>query len=50
MIGSKGRTKIASFLSGSIAAKLVEMSYHLPVLIDKKKGQNLDTFGALKKI
>ena len=50
MIGSKGRTKIASFLAGSTAAKLVEMSAHLPVLIDKKKGYNLGTIGALKKI
>jgi len=50
MIGSKGRTKIASFLSGSVAAKLVEISYHLPVLIDKKKGSILGAFGAFKKI
>lgn len=50
MIGSKGRTKIASFLSGSVAAKLVEMSYHLPILIDKRKGYNLDAMGALKKM
>ena len=49
MLGSKGRTKIASFLMGSVAAKLVEMSYNLPILIDKRKGYNLDVIGALKK-
>ena len=50
MIGSRGRTKIASYLYGSVAAKLVEMSYHLPILIDKRKGHNMNALKALKNI
>lgn len=50
IIGSRGRTKIASFLFGSVAAKLVELSYHLPILIDKKQRMNMGAMKALMKI
>ena len=50
MIGSKGRTKIASFLMNSVAAKLVELTYHVPILIDKRKGQSLNTVNALMQL
>lgn len=50
MIGSRGRTRIASFLKGSVAAKVVEMTYHLPVLIDKTGHKNMDAASAIGQI
>lgn len=47
VIGSKGRTKIASLINKSIAAKLIEISFHSPVLIDKRRNTNLDTISAM---
>ena len=46
MIGCRGTNQLASFLSGSIAIKLAEISYRLPVLIDKKRRLNTDTLEA----
>lgn len=46
MIGSRGSNQLASFLFGSIAMKLAEFSYRLPILIDKKRRVNNDTLEA----
>ena len=46
MIGCKGTNQLASFLFGSIAIKLAEISYRLPILIDKKRRVNTDTLEA----
>lgn len=41
IIGSKGRTALSSFLLGSIAAKLVEADFEVPILVIKSKEDNL---------
>ena len=46
MIGYKGSNQLASFLFGSIAIKLAEISYRLPILIDKKRRVNIDILEA----
>lgn len=46
MIGGRGSNQLASFLFGSIAIKLAEISYRLPILIDKKRRVNNDTLEA----
>lgn len=50
MIGSRGSNQLASFLFGSIAMKLAEFSYRLPILIDKKRRVNNDTLEAFISI
>lgn len=37
VMGSRGRTHFASFILGSVAIKLVESLYHIPILIEKDK-------------
>lgn len=50
MIGCKGTNQLASFLFGSIAIKLAEISYRLPILIDKKRRVKTDTLEAFISI
>ena len=49
-MGSKGRTASASILLGSVAEKLVQANNEIPMLILKKKGENMGFFEALFKI
>jgi hypothetical protein len=46
MIGCKGTNQLVSFLIGCIAMKLAEISYRLPVLIDKQRRVKSDTLEA----
>ncbi len=50
IIGSKGRTAAAAILLGSIAEKLVGFNKHIPLLVVKQKGENLNFFEALFKL
>jgi len=50
VIGSKGRTKSAAILLGSIAEKILYLQSSIPVLITKNKGENMGFFEALMKI
>ncbi|MEQ8714002.1 MAG: universal stress protein [Cyclobacteriaceae bacterium] len=50
IIGSRGRTGIASILMGSIAEKLVYLDSNVPILIVKEKGENMGFLDALMKI
>jgi nucleotide-binding universal stress UspA family protein len=50
IIGSRGRTEAASILLGSIAEKLLNYSKDLPLLIVKKKGENMTFLKALLEI
>ena len=47
IMGSKGRTKAASFILGSVAEKLLGINTHLPIFIAKDKNKNLDFLEAL---
>lgn len=46
MFGYKGSNQLASFLFAGIAVKLAEVSYKLPVLIDKKRRMKNDALVA----
>jgi len=46
MFGYRGSNQLASFLFGSIAMKLAEISYRFPILIDKKSQMKNDTLEA----
>jgi nucleotide-binding universal stress UspA family protein len=50
LIGSRGKTKSAAILLGSVAEKLVIVNNILPMLIFKKKGETMGFFTALFKI
>lgn len=50
VIGSRGRTNSAALLLGSVAERLVEMNHKIPMLIIKKKGENLGFLQALLNI
>lgn len=50
IIGSKGRTALSSILLGSIAAKLVEAEYEVPILVIKSKEDNLKLIDAILRI
>lgn len=41
IMGSRGRTSFASFMLGSVAVKLMELIYHIPLIIEKDKQKNL---------
>ncbi|MEQ9300631.1 MAG: universal stress protein [Cyclobacteriaceae bacterium] len=50
IMGSQGRTGIASILMGSVAEKLVYLDSDIPILIIKEKGENMGFFDALMKL
>lgn len=50
VIGSRGRTDIASVLLGSMAEKLVYLNNGTPILIVKEKGENMGFLDVLMKI
>lgn len=50
IMGSRGRTSSASILLGSTAENLVEANNELPMLILKKKGENMNLIDAILKI
>lgn len=46
-MGSKGRTEAASFLLGSVAEDIVTLNDIIPLLVVKKKNENLDFFDVI---
>ncbi|MEB2782548.1 universal stress protein [Algoriphagus sp. C2-6-M1] len=50
LLGSRGKTKSAAILLGSVAEKLVVVNNILPMLIFKKKGETMGFFEALFKV
>ena len=50
LLGSRGKTKSAAILLGSVAEKLVLVNNIFPMLIFKKKGETMGFFEALFKI
>ncbi len=50
LLGSRGRTKSAAVVLGSVAEKLVHANNILPMLIFKKKGETVGFFEALFRI
>lgn len=47
VVGSKGRTAMASLIMGSVAEKVISLNKDIPVLIVKDKNENMDLFDAL---
>jgi|SRR5690554_5219022 len=50
IIGSRGRTDSASLLIGSVAEKLIHLNNKIPMLVLKKKGENMHFLEALFRI
>ena len=50
IIGSRGRTKLASFLMGSIAEKMTKYDHDIPLLVVKNKEKNMNFLKALLQI
>lgn len=50
LMGSRGRTPSAAVLLGSIAEKLVNINNLVPMIIFKKKGENMSFLDALMKL
>ncbi len=50
IIGSRGRSDPAAFFLGSLAEKLVQRDYRIPVLVDKPKGKIMHFLQALMNI
>jgi nucleotide-binding universal stress UspA family protein len=50
IIGSRGRTRSAAVLLGSVAEKLVNSNHVIPMLVMKEKGENMNFLQALFKI
>ncbi|PZX59872.1 nucleotide-binding universal stress UspA family protein [Algoriphagus ratkowskyi] len=50
LLGSRGKTKSAAILLGSVAEKLVTVNNKLPMLIFKRKGETMGFFEALFKV
>uniref|UniRef100_UPI00404B6DA7 universal stress protein n=1 Tax=Fulvivirga sp. TaxID=1931237 RepID=UPI00404B6DA7 len=50
IIGSRGRTAVASLLLGSIAVALLRHNFHIPLFIVKNKNENMGFFQALMRI
>ncbi len=49
-IGSKGRSDPAAFFLGSLAEKLIQRNYSIPVLVNKNKGKVMKFLEALMNI
>lgn len=50
IIGSRGRTDSANLLIGSVAEKLIHQNNKIPMLVLKKKGENMDFLEALFRV
>jgi nucleotide-binding universal stress UspA family protein len=50
IMGSKGRTGLASILLGSVAEKVVKYDSEIPLMIVKEKGENMGFLKALLKL
>ncbi|WP_215226556.1 universal stress protein [Echinicola shivajiensis] len=50
VIGSRGRSNSAAILLGSVTEKLVHINYKIPMLVIKKKGENMSFLEALLNI
>ncbi|MFW5760753.1 MAG: universal stress protein [Cyclobacteriaceae bacterium] len=50
IIGSKGRTAMASLIIGSVAEKVIYLNKAIPVLIVKDKNKNMDLLEAISKL
>jgi nucleotide-binding universal stress UspA family protein len=50
IMGSRGRTSSAAILLGSTAEKIIQANNSIPMMIFKKKGENMGFFEALFKI
>jgi nucleotide-binding universal stress UspA family protein len=50
IVGSRGRTRSAAVLLGSVAEKLVNSNHVIPMLVMKEKGENMSFLEALFKI
>ena len=50
IFGSRGRTDSAALLIGSVAEKLLDINNEIPMLMLKKKGENMDFLDALFRI
>ena len=50
VIGSKGRTALSSVLLGSVAAKLVQADFQVPILVVKAKEDNLKLIDAILRL
>ena len=50
VIGSRGRTDSAALLIGSVAEKLIALNNEIPMLILKKKGENMNFLEALFQV
>jgi len=50
IMGSKGRTGLASLFLGSVAEKVISYDSHIPLMIIKEKGENMGFIKALLKL
>jgi nucleotide-binding universal stress UspA family protein len=50
IIGSRGRTDSAALLMGSVAEKLIDINNEIPMLVLKKKGENMQFLDALFRL
>src|SRR5690606_9285137 len=50
IIGSRGRTDSAALLIGSVAEKLIDINNEIPMLVLKKKGENMQFLDALFRL
>jgi len=50
LIGSRGRNKFASFMLGSVAVKLVDLLYHIPIIIEKDKEKGIGILDVILEI
>jgi nucleotide-binding universal stress UspA family protein len=47
ILGSRGRTRMASMVMGSIAEKIIQLNTHFPLIIAKSKDDALDIFDVI---